>query len=185
MGLRNSPGSDRVPQEVSVRWACGRDVNYLKDIDLKSYQYPWGIEEWRKLQSDGDRRACVAVHGAEPIGFVVLLDKPEKRHHPFHDETTLEILKLGVKPASRGQGAGTQLLRFVEEAALDGGFDKVALVVPEIKCVPRHPDDVSQWLLKRGYRAEIPILKDYFKMYGQLVDGFRFTRHLKEEKSNG
>lgn len=176
MGLRNSPRSDRVSQEISVRWACGRDVNYLKDIDLKSYQYPWGIEEWRQLQSNEGMRAFVATQLVEPVGFAILLDKPEKQE--------LEILKLGVKSGSREQGAGTQLLCFAEEAALDDGLRKMSLVVPEIKCLPGHPDDVSQWLLRHGYRAEVPILKEHFRMYGQWVDGFRFAKQVGEESTN-
>lgn len=163
MGMRNLQRRDRIPQTVSLRDGQPRDTNYLKDIDLKSYHYPWGGDKW-KLLDEKDHSVCLAIEALKPVGFVI-----------WKGEKALDcILRLAVKPQNRGRGIGTMLLDRVFSAARVKRFREISTVVPEIHCLPGHPDDVSQWLLAYGFLARPPIIKEYAQMYGELVDGFQF-----------
>ncbi|MHC4188381.1 MAG: GNAT family N-acetyltransferase [Planctomycetota bacterium] len=157
----------------AIRSAQVRDVNYLADIDLKSYDYPWPIDKWRRLAIDPTCVILLASFTVEPIGFCVWEKKPETK------EAT--ILRLATKPIYRSMGVASLLLEASECGAKENELQTMTFIIPEIKCFPGQPDDVSQWLLNRGYRAGPPILKDYFYMYGADCDGFIFTHSLTEK----
>lgn len=157
----------------SVRVARANDINHVVDIDLKSYDYPWPVEKWRKFIVDPTCITILASFKAEPVGVCVWQKKPAV------DEA--EILKLATKPAHRNKGVATFLLNAVQMTAIDYGLKLVTIIVPEINCFPGHPDDVSQWLLEQGYKAITPILKNHFYMYGKKCDGFKFTCTIGEE----
>ena len=170
MGTGDSTRVDWFSQKMrtKIRYGCDRDANYVKNIDLKSYPYPWTKDEWRQALGEDGCKWCVFLLEAQPIGFGVWKE---------HDETSdIEILRLCIKPTERRAGYGTRLLAWIEEESKKIGFGGAYMVIPEINCFPGHPDDVSEWLRLQGYAAETPILKDYRRMYGSLVDGFRFAK---------
>jgi GNAT superfamily N-acetyltransferase len=169
MGLHNFPGVDRFSQSIGVRRGSNRDVNYIKDIDVKSYHYPWPHEQWVTLREDETYHWCVASLGVEPIGFATWQDHPH----------AVEIHRLAVKPTMRGEGGGTALVEYICNYAGDRFFNRVVTVVPEINCLPGDPDDISGWLLMQGFKAEPPILKDHIYRYGDLVDCYTFARDLR------
>jgi len=150
-----------------LRPASGNDINFLIDIDLKSYDYPWSVDKWRLLALNPACTVTLATVNMEPVGFVawgkIIADKE------------VEILRLAVKPTYRNNGIGSLLLGSVEINANENGIQKITLIVPEIYCFPNCKGDVSRWLLARGYQATKPIFKDYFNMYGSKVDGFKFV----------
>lgn len=147
-----------------IRGAQARDINYLIDIDIKSYHFPWSVNKWRKFAENKVCSILLATIKAEPIA-VCAWRKSGK---------VAEILRLGTKPAYRGLGAASLLLNVMESPELQ----EVTMIVPEINCFPGHPDDVSAWLLLRGYQATVPILKKHFHMYGKQYDGFKFVKFL-------
>jgi len=151
----------------SLRPALGNDINFLIDIDLKSYDYPWLVDKWRSLALNSVCTVTLATMNMGPVGFVAWKKKIADKE--------AEILRLAVKPAYRNNGAGSLLLGSVEVDANENGIQKITLIVPEIHCFPNHKNDVSQWLLARGYQAIKPIFKNYFDMYGSKVDGFKFV----------
>jgi GNAT superfamily N-acetyltransferase len=151
-----------------IRGAQARDINYLIDIDIKSYHFPWSVGQWRKFAGGKMCSILLATIKAEPVA-VCAWKKSGK---------DAEILRLATKPAYRGLGAASLLLYTVESTKLQ----KVSIIIPEINCFPGQPDDISAWLLSRGYQATVPILKDYFHMYGKHYDGFKFVRFPKGEK---
>lgn len=150
-----------------LRPALGNDVNFLIDIDLKCYDYPWSVDEWRLLALNPACSVTLATINMEPVGFVAWGKVIAKKE--------AEILRLAVKPAYRNSGVGSLLLGSIEIEANEYGMQKIVLIVPEIHCFPNHRNDVSQWLLTRGYKATKPILKNHFDMYGSKVDGFKFV----------
>lgn len=149
---------------ASIRSIMIKDLNWLMDIDIKSYEYPWSIEQWKKLADGLQYVILVALVKNVPVGFVA------------YDRTQgeVEILRIAVKPSYRRKGIGTKLLYTVEKGA--GTLNRIRIVVPEIQCFPGHEDDVSQWLLKRGYVAVPPILKNHFQFCGNNIDGFTFIK---------
>ena len=164
---------DMVP---AIRPAQVRDVHSLVDIDLKSYDYPWAVDKWRELAADTTCDILIASLRVEPIGMCVWQTSPDGKEG--------ELLRLAVKPVYRECGIGSLLLATVELEVREKGLEKLVIIVPEVKCFPGHPDDVSQWLLVRRYRAGTPILKDHFSMYGSRCDGFKFTHTFTEDSDD-
>ncbi len=152
----------------AVRGAQIRDINYLVDIDIKSYHFPWSVDTWRRFAASKSCNILLASVKAEPIAVCAWRTCGKDA----------EIMKLATKPDFRNLGAAIGLLRMMEATELQ----EVGIVVPEINCFPGHPDDVSRWLSARGYRAIAPIIKDRFHMYGKYYDGFKFTKSLKREQ---
>jgi GNAT superfamily N-acetyltransferase len=152
---------------LSLRPALGNDINFLVDIDLKSYDYPWSIDKWQSLAFDPTCVIVLAIINVEPVGFVAWRKKTAIKE--------AEILRLAVKPAYRKCGVGSLLLSSVEITACESGLQEIVIIVPEVYCFPGHKNDVSQWLLARGFRAVAPIFKNYFDLYGSKVDGFKFV----------
>ena len=171
MGMRTGEGVNGLPKEITLRNGCERDLPYIRDVDLKSTHYPWTTQAWDKLV-DPDYKLCVAVHRAEPIGFVV--------YSP--GDGCVDILKICVKPLHRGCGVGTALLDYVLDYARVERKSSLMTTVGEILCLPGHPDDVSVWLSKYGFRTEAPIVKKHAYMYGQWIDGFRFIYTLGDKE---
>lgn len=156
----------------SIRTAQTKDVHHLVDIDLKSYDYPWSVDKWRKLSEDPTCIIVVASFKVEPISLCIWQKKPAVKE--------AEILRLATKPKYRKRGVATFLLNAAEHSAKVHELAKVTIIVPEISCFPGHPDDISQWLLKHGYQAIAPILKNQFYMYGKHCDGFKFEKVIGE-----
>lgn len=165
MGLRDFKRSDRVPKEIVVRPGTDREVNLVKDLDLKSYDYPWEREKWSEMVGENPGKWCLATIAGKAVGFAIWRMEP--------DEAVL--LRLGVRPDNRKKGVGAALLERVVKYARSSGAKRVSLLVPEIHCFPGHPDDVSQWLLNRKFRSGGSIVREHAFMYGQWVDGFRFV----------
>jgi ribosomal protein S18 acetylase RimI-like enzyme len=147
--------------EVSVK-----DLNTLKDIDLRSNFYPLEEDAWAYSVVDGHCANYGASIGKVMVGFV-LAEQIE----------TLMILRLCVRPNYRHHGVGTKLMDKMASLARDLHVSTMSIIIPEIHCLPGDPDDVSLWLKWRGFRAT-KILKDGFYMYGDKIDGFKFERKV-------
>lgn len=156
----------------AIRSAQAEDIHFLVDIDLKSYHYPWPINKWRKFAADPTCVIKLASIKAAPVSVCVWQKKPAIKE--------AEILRLATKPAYRCQGIGSLLLHAIEFEARENELQEISIIVPEIKCFPGHPDDVSHWLLERNYKAVTPILKNHFYMYGSHCDGFKFIHSIGE-----
>lgn len=154
----------------TIRHAQVTDLSSLLDIDLKGYDYPWTINKWRDVSNDEDYTLLIATLKVQPVSMCVWRRKP--------DSERAEIVKLATPPYYRGQGFATLLLNRAERDMRAAAVKEAVFTVPEIKCFPGHPDDVSAWLLARKYQPVKPILKDEYCMYGSMCDGFQFARVL-------
>jgi ribosomal protein S18 acetylase RimI-like enzyme len=116
---------------------------YLKDIDVKSYEYPW-LDEWGQLnryvirgaiRQDGKDFRVVAFYAVKP-GVVCT------------------IHKLAVRPHFRGQGIGKELLADLEKSCKEWGVSMEALL---------HEENVYglNWARRQGFTA-IGIKPRYF-----------------------
>jgi len=159
----------------AIRTAQLKDIHSLVDIDLKGYDYPWSVNEWRKFAADPTCVTLIASLRAEPVGVCVWQKRPAIKEG--------EILKLATKLTYRCRGIGSLLLHEVETGAEENKLLEMVVIVPEIKCCPGQPDDVSQWLLKRGYKAVKPVLTNHFHMYGSHCDGFKFVNSFTGEEN--
>jgi GNAT superfamily N-acetyltransferase len=111
-------------------------LRYLKDIDVKSYEYPW-LNEWDSLskyvikgvirQEDDDFRV-VGFYAVKP-GVICVINK------------------LAVRPAFRKQGIGTELLADIEERCVGWKLGTIETVL--------HEENVTgiNWAASNGFTA--------------------------------
>lgn len=149
---------------IDIRASSERDAHYLLDIDIKCFDYAWLPEDWRQVAKNC--LACVATWQGTPIGMVIF-----GNNHCGG----VDIVKIAVKPPHRNQGVARRLLYNCALYAREIGATELLMLVPEGRLRPNEPDDISNWLTKLGFRAEVPLLKDYFTFYGQAEDGVLFS----------
>jgi GNAT superfamily N-acetyltransferase len=148
---------------VQIRAATKNDAHYLFDIDLKCFDFPWTLQEWRIFG-----QTClgtVATDKSVPIGMVLFRA----------DDTDLNIVKIGVKSEHRRLGVGRALIASCLQYAKDTNLLAVQMIVPETLLRPGDPDDISPWLSSVGFIPTVPLLRDFYEMYGRVEDGVRFT----------
>ncbi len=150
--------------------ASSDDVNFLIDVDIKSYQYPLTHKQMVKISQGKNYAISLATEGDLVIGYLI-----------WQHSKVAKLLRLGVKPAYRRLGTGTLLLTLFELDAIQQGFLVCETTVPEINCFPGHPDDVSLWLRHRGYKA-VETKHNYTCMYGEKIDGIRFQKTFAPPK---
>ncbi len=149
---------------IEFRPSYKEDAHYLIDIDLKCFDYAWLLEDWRAIANNSF--ACVATWNSTPVGMIIF------SRTMYND---LEVMKLGVKPAYRNHGLGSQLLFNCLLYGRDILASRIVMVIPESRICPGDSHDLSQWLSKRGFRAQVPLLHDYYTFYGKPEDGVVFS----------
>ena len=89
---------------------------------------------------------------------------------------SIEIVKIAVKravPEHRHRSPAALQLHPLRDGNLYA--TRLLMVVPEGKLRPGDPEDISQWLRKLGFRAQVPLLRDFFTFYGESEDGVVFS----------
>lgn len=165
--------------EPIVRMSRPNDINDIRDLDIKCYDYPLSMPEWQELINgkegeDDSAKAKVAVIEVyrKKAGFAV---------YRKVDEDTVEIVRLGVRESLRASGLGALLIKEAELYAKRMACDVLRLVVPEIHCQPegqRDKDDVSQFLNHNQFKPTGKIVSNFAYMYGEDVDGFVWERKV-------
>lgn len=158
---------------IRVHTANQGDINGMYEVDLRAYDYPLnylGIKHF--VTHPGDFFSVIAADPSNKIIGYAVFKKDQAAG-------TMEIVRLGVIPKHRGQGAGKELLRAGCDWAYTCKLYEAFVIVPECKCIPRDPDDVSRWLRYQGFTATVPLLPCHFKMYGDCQDGIKFTRKME------
>ena len=157
--------------DIEIRPVKPEDINYLIDVEIKCYEDVKGLDWWREILKNSDHYSVAAAVHKVPVGFIVW--QKAAYSGDGTDEFVAEIERIAVKPAFRRRGAGSLLLRDATVAAHTVGLHKLMLIVPESLCFPGHPNDVSEWLLHRNFRAT-GILGQHFDSYGTKEDAFVF-----------
>ena len=149
---------------IQFRAAEERDAHYLIDIDIKCFDYAWMPEDWR--QASKTCVGTVATWYGTPIGMAIFAKT---------EAGDIEIVKIAVKKPYRNRGVASQLLLNCAIYAREIHIPRMVMLVPEGRLRPGEPDDISTWLTKLGFRAQAPLLRDYFTFYGQAEDGVLFS----------
>jgi ribosomal protein S18 acetylase RimI-like enzyme len=108
----------------------------LKDIDVKSYEYPW-LDEWNSLSKyiinglirpDGEDFRVVGFYAVKP-------------------GVTCVIHKLAVRSSFRKQGIGTELLKDIEERCVGWKLNCMEAVLHEENALG------INWAVSHGFEA--------------------------------
>lgn len=145
------------------------NLNFLKDIDIKSYEYPWDDVEWKtelevsvlKIWTDGKPRGFTAYRFMS-VGSVLGTEEEIKG-------VVIHILKLAIHPEWRNKGIGTELLKNIEAAAKHQEVDFL------VKILHEENKDGRDWLLKKDF-VGFSVLKNIFP---QARDGFSFIKRVE------
>ena len=153
-----------------VRGVVESDAHSLLDIDIKCFDCPWTPTKW----SDICRTHAIAVATCYdvPIGFGVCL----------RIGTEVELKKVAVKRTFRRHGLGRRLLSACIEFAVLHDCTRLFTIVPESHVYPG-PECIGSWLVKTGFRAQKPFIKNHFRLYGEPEAGVTFSRPTAHEDS--
>lgn len=173
--------------EPIVRLSRPDDLNTLKDLDLKCFDYPLEMAEWQELINgsgqDEKARVSVVLVQRKAVGFAVWKLVEEKKpaeagEDPDH-KFVIDIVRLGVREPWRRNKLGTLLLADIEDDAKRRQADVLRITVPEIHCQPegrRDKDDVTGFLNATHFKPTGKVVTDFCKMYGDLIDGYVWER---------
>jgi len=156
---------------IRVHTANQRDINAMFEVDLRAYDYPLSYLDIKDLLMSKEHFCVISADDKHNVtGFAVFKKYAAMGY--------LEIVRIGVMPKRRHEGIGKALLQAGDDYASDNRLHEMFVVVPETKCLPGDPDDVSRWLKWSGFKAVTPLLRDAFTMYGSPVDGIKFVRSV-------
>lgn len=176
LGSAKSPDRNSgspIPEGYHLRGFRADDVMYLIDIDAKCCEVPWTYDQWVK-NCQVHTGSVVTFYGT-PVGFALF--------HRMGDY--VELVKLAVKPQYRRQKLGIILMSGCYKFAQDMGCRTVFCVVPETALAEsgQHEPAVP-FLLKVGFAATKPMIRDCFLVDGRPIDGVKFV-HTVEWTSPG
>ena len=160
-----------------IRLSRPTDINNLRDLDIKCYDYPLNMDQWKTLVESSGKSGearCVlveyqsAIGSNKPIGFGVW---------KFHEGDYL-ILRVGTVKPYRRKGIGKLIVDTILKDANKKGIKVVKITAPDLQCRPGDPDDVSAFLIACGFKANGKILTDWKFMFGKYRDGYEFEMRL-------
>ena len=160
--------------EPVIRLTRPTDINALKDLDLKSYQYPLDLEEWQsRITGSGkpnESKIIITEVFRKPVAYAMW--------SVDHEHKGIWLERLGVLPKYRLAGLGSRLVQSCLEDGHDKFCEEARVIAPSIYCEPGNEDDISVFLNKCGFNPNGEIVHDMRKMYGERVDGYIFVRKI-------
>jgi len=167
--------------EPEVRLTRPTDINTIRDLDIKCYDYPLEMDDWKELLNNSgkeNKSRVVIVEGhRKSLGFGVWKMLPPE---VGVNEQVCALHRLGVKPGKyRGKGLGKLLIKTCEAHAIRMQADLIRYVAPDFKCNKDDEDDISGFLSLVEFYATGVIVPSYKFMYGRWVDGFVFEKQLR------
>ena len=148
---------------LHIRIATAQDARGIARMsrDLIEHGLPWTWQPARVAGAIATEHTNVAVvrEDRDLIGFGIMEYLDEDAH----------LVLFAVRPASQRQRVGSQLLEWLETAAIVAGAKRITLEARRENAVARH------FYNEHGYH-EITIKS---RMYSGAVDGIRFVKWLR------
>lgn len=144
-------------------------LHYLKNIDIKSYEFPWDDEYWN---SEAEKSILkLWMKDGKPYGFTAYRFVNVKNILKSGDieGTIVHILKLAVHPDWRNKGIGAALLRNIEEAA------RLQKVVILVIILHEENSEGRDWIIKRGFKGN----SLHLELFPDGRDGYGFLKRLE------
>jgi len=160
-----------------IRLSRPTDINNLRDLDIKCYDYPLTMDQWQALVSASgkvEEARCVLVELQNPVGS----NKPIGFGVWQKHEGDFLVLRIGVHKEYRRKGIGQLIVDTIQNDASKKGIKLITITVPDLHCTPGDPDDVSKFLLATGFRPSGKIIHNFKRMYGQDRDGYVFEMKI-------
>lgn len=152
------------------------DINSLRDLDIKCYDYPLTMEQWHKLiEASGKKGEARCVLASYPSSYA---SKAIAFGVWQYNEEDIMILRLGVLNAFRREGVGSYLVDEIRKDAVRKGAKRLTITVPACHTLPDDPDNVVGFLTACGFRTTGLIYSDWKFMFGRQEDGYEWEATL-------
>lgn len=132
-----------------IRPSNAGDLQYLHDIEIKSYGQPWLGDEFTGF----GRSTFVGTEDLRVIGYYCIR----------YSANSTRLLRLAISPRWRRMGLGSALMAHVKR----GGGSKITTIVSELN------EGAIAFLHDTDFRC-VNVMKDAFKDSGDSYDGFYF-----------
>lgn len=146
---------------LNIRWLIRADMPSVLDIEAASFPVPWTEEDFIRILRLRNAIGVVAEIGERVVGYAVYM---------LH-KGSVEIVNMAVRPQSRGQGIGRQLIEHVERRQ-QARRHSIVMRVSERNLA------AQQWLRWLGFRATE--IEQGWCSDGQ--DAYRFERRIQERQ---
>jgi ribosomal protein S18 acetylase RimI-like enzyme len=132
-------------ERVQARFAVGRDLLEIVQVEQVCFPDPWGLEMVSEWQRRHNRIIQVVERGDRVVAHMVFRLLPE----------SIQLVRLAVLPECRRQGIAEGMLHQLGERVLAGyPRRRVLAVVPE--------DNVpSQFLLRKAWYRAVRVLRQW------------------------
>ena len=148
---------------TNVRIAMAKDLGKILDLDIKSQEYPYTLEELKEFVTDNNHVGFVASIGRRDIGYALCM---------LHNQRLGTC--VGVHPDFRNLGVSRSLMSKVSNYALQNGCHALQFAVPSYKIDdPYDPDYIGWWFESMELKAG-SVITDYFFRYGKAWDAYIF-----------
>ncbi len=97
--------------QVHIRWMIQRDHPEVLDIERKSFDLPWSLENFRDCMRSRNCIGTVAEKGNMVLGYMLHESNPH----------SLRVLNFAVHPHFRRHGVGRQLVQKLKSKIYAGG----------------------------------------------------------------
>lgn len=141
-----------------IRWLIRTDMPAVLRIERASFGQPWTEDEFLRCLKQRNCIGLVAVRSDQAIGFVLYETLQDK----------LRVLNLAVDPGERRSGAGTALVRKLQDKLQRGRRERLILLVRERNL------DAQLFFRAVGLRA-VKVLRRYYRDEDEDAIGMRYA----------
>lgn len=135
---------------VHIRWMIRRDMPEVLGIEERSFNNPWGEEDFLRCLRQRNCIGMVAEHGERIAGFMV---------YELH-KNRLHILDFAVMPEYRRKGIGLQMIAKLIAKLSSHRRTRVTLEVRETNLA------AQVFFSRQGFKA-LRVLRSYFEDSGE------------------
>lgn len=145
-----------------IRWLIRRDMPQVLEIEAASFDQPWTEEDFMSALRERNVIGMVAEHGRDIFGFMV---------YELH-RSDLHVLDLAVRPDSRRQGVGRQMVDRLKGKLSQQRRHRIVATV-------RESNLAAQFFWKEmGFRC-VKVEREHYEDTGE--DGYEFVYDIRAD----
>ena len=130
---------------VHIRWMIRRDMQEVLEIEKRSFEFPWGEEDFIRCLRQRNCIGMVAEYDEKVVGFMIY-ELPKNQLH---------VLNFAVCPDNRRLGVGESMVKKMVSKLSQQRRNRILLEVRETNI------QAQVFLKKMGFRA-MSVLRDYY-----------------------